>query len=99
MQRTLVPREIRHASYHGPFVTKARALFSNSGNTTMTRRETYIGGESKRQAFLKDRWKGSMMEFVSARFFRGNKKGEASARRAPAAESSAARQRLSAPYS
>jgi hypothetical protein len=48
----LVKQELRNASYHGPFVTKARALFSNAGNSNMNRWQTYVKGDPKRQAIL-----------------------------------------------
>ena len=48
----LVKQELRNASYHGPFVTKARAIFSNSGNANMSRWRTYVKGDPKRQAIL-----------------------------------------------
>lgn len=48
----LVKQELRNASYHGPFVTKARAVFSNTGNANMNRWQTYIKGDPKRQAVL-----------------------------------------------
>jgi len=48
----LVKQELLNASYHGPFVTKARALFSNTGNSNMNRWQTYIKGDPKRQAIL-----------------------------------------------
>lgn len=48
----LVKQELRNASYHGPFVTKARKEFSNTGNSNMTRWKTYIKGDPKRQAIL-----------------------------------------------
>ena len=48
----LVKQELRNASYHGPFVTKARALFSNTGNANMNRWKTYVKGDPKRQAIL-----------------------------------------------
>lgn len=48
----LVKQELRNASYHGPFVTKARALFSNTGNSNMNRWQTYVKGDPKRQAIL-----------------------------------------------
>ena len=48
----LVKQELRNASYHGPFVTRARAVFSNTGNANMNRWRTYIKGEPKRQAVL-----------------------------------------------
>ena len=48
----LVKQELRNASYHGPFITKARAVFSNTGNANMNRWRTYIKGDPKRQAVL-----------------------------------------------
>lgn len=48
----LVKQELRNAAYHGPFVTKARAVFSNTGNANMMRWQTYIKGDPKRQAIL-----------------------------------------------
>ena len=48
----LVKQELRNASYHGPFVTKARSVFSNTGNANMNRWQTYVKGDPKRQAIL-----------------------------------------------
>lgn len=48
----LVKQELRNASYHGSFVTKARAVFSNTGNANMNRWQTYVKGDPKRQAIL-----------------------------------------------
>lgn len=48
----LVKQELRNAAYHGPFVTKAREIFSNSGNSNMNRWRTYVKGDPKRQAVL-----------------------------------------------
>lgn len=48
----LVKQELRNASYHGPFVTKARAVFSNTANANMNRWKTYVKGDPKRQAIL-----------------------------------------------
>ena len=48
----LVRQELRNASYHGPFVTKARAVFSNTANANMNRWKTYVRGDPKRQAVL-----------------------------------------------
>ena len=48
----LVKQELRNAAYHGPFVTKARAVFSNTSNANMNRWQTYISGDPKRQAVL-----------------------------------------------
>lgn len=48
----LAKQELRNAAYHGPFVTKARELYSNSGNSNMSRWQTYIEGDPKRQKIL-----------------------------------------------
>ena len=48
----LSAQELRNASYHGPFVTEARAVFSNTSNANMNRWQTYIKGDPKRQAIL-----------------------------------------------
>ena len=48
----LVKQELRNAAYHGPFVTKARAVFSNTQSAKMKRWQTYINGDPKRQAIL-----------------------------------------------
>ena len=48
----LVKQELRNASYHGAFVTKARAVFSNTANANMNRWQTYAKGDPKRQAIL-----------------------------------------------
>ena len=48
----LTKQELRNASYHGSFVTKARSVFSNTGNANMNRWQTYIKGDPKRQAIL-----------------------------------------------
>lgn len=56
----LVKQELRNAAYHGPFVTKAREVFSNMGNANMKRWQTYILGDSKRQEILE-----TALEWVS----------------------------------
>lgn len=48
----LVKQELRNAAYHGPFVTLARSVFSNTGNSNMNRWQTYVKGDPKRQAIL-----------------------------------------------
>ena len=48
----LVKQELRNAAYHGTFVTKARAVFSNTANANMNRWQTYVKGDPKRQAIL-----------------------------------------------
>lgn len=48
----LVKQELRNAAYHGSFVTRAREVFSNTGNANMNRWQTYVKGDPKRQAIL-----------------------------------------------
>ncbi len=48
----LVPQEILNAVYSGPFVTRAREEFSNSGNTNVQKWSAYVAGDVKRQAYL-----------------------------------------------
>lgn len=45
-------QERLNASYHGPFVTAARKVFSNSLNASMNKWLTYIKGDPKRQEVL-----------------------------------------------
>ena len=56
----LVKQELRNAAYHGPFVTLAREVFSNTGNANMNRWQTYVPGDPKRQAILE-----TALEWVS----------------------------------
>ena len=48
----LTKQELRNSSYHGPFVSEARSVFSNTNNANMSRWRTYIKGDPKRQAIL-----------------------------------------------
>ena len=48
----LVQQELRNAAYHGTFVTKAREVFSNTGNANMHRWQTYVKGDPRRQGIL-----------------------------------------------
>ncbi len=45
-------QEIRNAVYHGPFVTRAKEVFSNSQDANVQKWSAYIAGEVKRQDFL-----------------------------------------------
>lgn len=45
-------QEIRNAVYHGPFVTKAKEVFSNSQDANVQKWSTYIAGDVRRQDFL-----------------------------------------------
>lgn len=48
----LVKQELRNAAYHGRFVNLAREEFSNAENSNMSRWQTYVKGDPKRQAIL-----------------------------------------------
>lgn len=48
----LRPQELRNAIYSGPFVTAAKAVFSNSQNAKIQKWAHYIRGEVKRQEYL-----------------------------------------------
>lgn len=48
----LEPQEILNAVYSGPFITKAKEVFSNSGNAQMQKWKAYVKGDEKRQAIL-----------------------------------------------
>lgn len=46
-------QELRNAIYSGPFVTAAKAMFSNSKNTEIHKWSHYVKGDVKRQDYLK----------------------------------------------
>lgn len=48
----LNPQELLNAIYSGPFVTAAKAEFSNSQNANLQKWQAYIKGEVKRQGIL-----------------------------------------------
>ncbi|MCW2982976.1 MAG: endonuclease [Conexibacter sp.] len=48
----LKPQELLNAVYAGPFVTKAKAEFSNSQNANMQKWSWYVKGDPKRQEVL-----------------------------------------------
>lgn len=48
----LKPQERLNAAYSGPFVTAAKAVFSNSNNSNIQKWSHYIAGDVKRQDFL-----------------------------------------------
>lgn len=62
-------QELLNASYYGPFVTAARRVFSNSGNSQMHKWQTYINGDPKRQQILEAAldWvsNGNIKEYMS----------------------------------
>lgn len=48
----LTQQELRNSAYHGPFVTRAREIFSNADNGNMPRWRTYAKGDPRRQGLL-----------------------------------------------
>ena len=48
----LVEQELLNAIYSGPFVTAAKEVFSNSGNSTMQKWKCYVAGDERRQKVL-----------------------------------------------
>lgn len=57
----LNPQERLNAIYSGPFITKAKAEFSNSQNANMQKWSSYIKGDPKRQEILEE-----ALEWVSS---------------------------------
>lgn len=62
-------QELRNAIYSGPFVTAAKAKFSNSQNSNIQKWSAYISGDVKRQDYLETAldWvsKGKINEYMS----------------------------------
>lgn len=50
----LTAQELRNASYYGPFVTAARAVFSNTNNAEMHKWQAFVRGNPKRQEILEE---------------------------------------------
>ena len=50
--KPLNEQELLNATYSGPFVTAAKAVFSNSSNSNMQAWKTFVAGDEKRQAVL-----------------------------------------------
>lgn len=48
----LKPQELLNAIYSGPFITKAKAEYSNSNNASMQKWRSYVSGDPKRQDIL-----------------------------------------------
>jgi hypothetical protein len=57
----LVEQELLNAVYSGPFVTAAKAEFSNSNNPRLSKWSAYIKADAKRQGYLEEalRWVSS----------------------------------------
>lgn len=47
-------QELRNAIYSGPFITAAKAEYSNSNNANMQKWQSYISGDPKRQQVLEE---------------------------------------------
>ena len=58
--KPLNEQELLNATYSGPFVTAAKAVFSNSSNANMSKWKTFVAGDEKRQAVL-----ATALEWVS----------------------------------
>ena len=50
----LKPQELRNAIYSGPFVTAAKAVFSNSNNANQQKWSHFVNGDPKRQEVLEE---------------------------------------------
>lgn len=65
----LVQQELYNALYSGPFITAAKAEFSNSQNANIQKWKAYISGDVKRQAILERAldWvsKGQIKKYMS----------------------------------
>jgi hypothetical protein len=65
----LNPQELLNAIYSGPFVTLAKAEFSNSQNSNIQKWSAYVKGSANRQAFLERAldWvsKGNIGDYMS----------------------------------
>ena len=58
--KPLNDQELLNATYSGPFVTKAKEVFSNSSNANMHKWQRFVSGDPKRQAVL-----AAALEWVS----------------------------------
>ncbi len=72
----LVQQELLNAIYSGPFVTAAKAEFSNSQNTLVQKWKAFVKGDVKRQAYLETAldWvsKGNVEEYMSKHRYDSN---------------------------
>ena len=58
--KPLNDQELLNATYSGPFITKAKEVFSNSSNANMHKWKRFVAGDEKRQAVL-----AAALEWVS----------------------------------
>lgn len=69
-------QELNNAIFSGPFVTLAKAEFSNSQNANIQKWSAYIKGSANRQAFLETalEWvsKGNVVDYMSSRRYEDN---------------------------
>ena len=72
----LVQQELLNAIYSGPFVTAAKAEFSNSQNALVQKWKAFVKGDVKRQAYLETAldWvsKGNIEEYMSIHRYDNN---------------------------
>ena len=72
----LVHQELLNAIYSGPFVTAAKAEFSNSQNALVQKWKAFVSGDVKRQAFLERAldWvsKGNIEAYMSQHRYENN---------------------------
>lgn len=69
-------QERLNAVFSGPFVTRAKEVFSNSENANVTKWQTYIRGNAKRQDFLHTalEWvsRGNVSDYMAKHRYDGN---------------------------
>ena len=69
----LVEQELLNAIYSGPFVTAAKEVFSNSGNSEMQKWKCYVAGDEQRQKILETALKwvsgGKVQEYMGRHRF------------------------------
>ena len=75
----LVEQELLNAIYSGPFVTAAKAVFSNSGNSMMQKWKSYVAGDERRQKVLETALKwvsgGQIEDYMGRHRFDADCKG------------------------
>jgi hypothetical protein len=69
----LVEQELLNAIYSGPFVTAAKEVFSNSGNSMMQKWKCYVAGDEQRQKILETalKWvsRGEVQDYMGRHRF------------------------------
>lgn len=70
-------QELLNAIYSGPFITKAKAEYSNSGNANMQKWRSYVKGDPKRQEVLEEALKWvSSSEGISVDSYLAQRRGD-----------------------